>query len=226
MITKLKTAEVFCGTKSASKVFAEHGHKTYTIDNDAQFEPDLRISVLNMFDDHFGRIAEKPDLLWASPPCTAFSVASMGHHWGGGDRGYIPKTPTAKLGVRLAKKTIKLIETSKPRWWFIENPRGVLRNLPFMDEFLKRQGGGSSYGLVLQIRRRPREAHRHLDERDMVEAAQRMPQQASRSSAGLHVHESPSRTSRRQDRDAGHRRSERSRPHTASALRGNTRADA
>ena len=24
----------------------------------------------------------KPDIIWASPPCTCFSVASMGKHWG------------------------------------------------------------------------------------------------------------------------------------------------
>lgn len=70
--------------------------------------------------------------------CTAFSVASMGKHWTGGKKAYIPKTETAKLGMSLAQKTIEIIEHFKkinPNLvWYMENPRGVLRHMPFMKE--------------------------------------------------------------------------------------------
>jgi hypothetical protein len=73
----------------------------------------------------------QPDFIWASPPCTAFSVASMGYHWTGGTRAYIPKTEFAKLSQDLVAHTIGLIKELNPiRGWIVENPRGVLRKLP------------------------------------------------------------------------------------------------
>ena len=74
------------------------------------------------------------DFIWASPPCTAFSVASIGHHWGGGRGAYIPKTESAEMSQRLVAHTRRLIENLNPRLGFIiENPRGVLRKLPILD---------------------------------------------------------------------------------------------
>jgi site-specific DNA-cytosine methylase len=124
----MKTVELFSGTKSFSKVAEKLGHSTYTIDNNKELEPDL---CQNIF------FIEKvdADIIWASPPCTAFSVASIGHHWTGGKGAYIPKTEFAELSQELVKKTIQIIQESKPKYWFIENPRGVLRKMPFMKDF-------------------------------------------------------------------------------------------
>lgn len=66
------------------------------------------------------------------PPCTGFSVASLGHHWTGGKNAYIPRTDTARLGIKLAQKTLDLIRELNPTYWYIENPRGLLRKMPFM----------------------------------------------------------------------------------------------
>ena len=77
----------------------------------------------------------KPDIIWASPPCTAFSVASIGCHWTGGKQAYIPKTEFAKLSQKIVIHTINLIKELNPTYWYIENPRGVLRKMPFMQDF-------------------------------------------------------------------------------------------
>ena len=70
----------------------------------------------------------QPDFIWASPPCTAFSVASIGRHWNT-DR--TPKTELARFNQTLVAHTIKLIKGLKPRkGWLMENPRGMLRTLP------------------------------------------------------------------------------------------------
>lgn len=124
-----KTLELFSGTKSFSKVMAKYGYKTFTIDNDPKLEPDLVASIQDLTIDQF---PYKPDIIWASPPCQAFSVASIGTHWTGGVGAYIPKTEFAKLSQELVLKTIELIKESKPKYWFIENPRGMLRKMPFM----------------------------------------------------------------------------------------------
>lgn len=134
----MRTVELFCGTKSFSKIMYEKGHDTFTVDNDPSFVPTLTASVLDMDD---GMIPYRVELLWASPPCEGFSVASIGANWRGGYRAYIPKSDTARRSIALATRTIEIIEATKPRYWFIENPRGLLRKMPFMEEFLERSGG-------------------------------------------------------------------------------------
>ena len=76
--------------------------------------------------------------MWTSPPCTAFSVASMGKHWNKEDRS--PKTDNAKMGLALLDKTIEVIKLNLKKnpdmVWFIENPRGMMRKV--IDEVFKK----------------------------------------------------------------------------------------
>ena len=132
----MQTIELFSCTKSFSKVAKRRGHSTFTIDNDPCLKPDQVIDILLLK----AKDLPKVDILWASPPCTAFSTASMGRHWGGGFRAYIPISETAVIGQKMVKKTIRIIQQTKPRWWFIENPRCVLRKLPFMLRLQKKLG--------------------------------------------------------------------------------------
>lgn len=128
----MKTVELFCGTKSFSKVAADHGHETFTVDNDLLHNPDLLSDIL--------KVASLPEcwMLWASPPCEGFSVAVIGRNW---NHDYTPKHARAELAMQIAKKTLELIHKTAPRWYFIENPVGMLRKMPFMEEFLAQTGG-------------------------------------------------------------------------------------
>ena len=72
------------------------------------------------------------DFVWASPPCTAFSVASISTHWTGGRQAYIPKTRFAYESIKLVWHTLLLINlVTEPDngHYVMENPRGVLRKL-------------------------------------------------------------------------------------------------
>lgn len=131
----MTTLKLYCGTKSFSKVMAANGHATFTVDNDPRFDADLTADVLTL--DPAG-LPQAPDILWASPPCQGFSVAVIGRNW---NRDYTPKTPSAELAMKLALRTLDLIRILKPRYWFIENPRGMLRKMPFMDAFLAEMNG-------------------------------------------------------------------------------------
>jgi hypothetical protein len=127
------TLELFCGTKSFSKVSEKFGNKTTTIDNDPQFQADITRDILSV---EFP--ANKYDILWASPPCEGFSVASIGHHW---NKDNTPKTDKAALSLKIVERTIEIIKTVNPKYWFIENPRGKLRKL--IDEIIVKELGAA-----------------------------------------------------------------------------------
>ncbi len=127
--------ELFCGTKSISKTFEEHGYESFTIDNDPRHNPDMCEDILKL---ESCCIPFSPSILWASPPCTCFSVASISTHWTGGKKAYIPKTNEAEISIKLVRKVLYLIGELQPDYWFIENPRGVLRKMPFMIELSKK----------------------------------------------------------------------------------------
>lgn len=129
----MKTIELFSGTKSFSKVAASLGHSTFTVDNQPSLEPDWCGDVR----DFPALSGNSPDILWASPPCQGFSVAVIGRNW---NYDYTPKTDSARMAMALAQFTLDFIALVKPQFWFIENPRGMLRKMPWMDEFLKAQG--------------------------------------------------------------------------------------
>jgi len=132
----MKTLELFAGSRSFSKVAENYGFKTYTTDNQDFNNID---QVCDIFDFDIDKMLEefgKPDIIWASPPCTYFSVASIGHHW---NKDHTPKTVEAELGVKIIKKTKSIIKRLAPLYYFVENPRGKLRKLSVVDWFTYRK---------------------------------------------------------------------------------------
>lgn len=119
----MKVLELFCGTKSISKAFQEKGYETVTVDNDPQHNPDICIDIMEFNADHY---KDRIDVIWASPPCTCFSVASIGKHW---TKLRQPKLDAARHSIEIIKKTLEIINIIRPRYVFIENPRGMLRTL-------------------------------------------------------------------------------------------------
>jgi hypothetical protein len=139
--------DFFSGTGSSTQAFKDAGHTVITFELDDFFEA---TEHANVFDLNAADLIAKygqPDFVWASPPCTAFSVASMGHHWGGGIRAYEPKTEAAKISQELVAHTRKLIAELNPtKGWLMENPRGMLRKLPVVAELPRTTVTYCTYG--------------------------------------------------------------------------------
>lgn len=126
----MRTVELFSGTGSFTKVMTEHGHQTWQTDKNNIDHQDLVQDIEIMGASEVPEYWHEPDILWASPPCEGFSVAAIGRNWNQEDRS--PKTESARLAQRLVLHTLRMIEELEPTWWFIENPRGNLRRMPFM----------------------------------------------------------------------------------------------
>lgn len=131
----MKILELFAGSRSIGKAAEELGHEVFSTDIHPFEGIDLVLDVLEIEPNDIPFV---PDMIWASPPCTGFSVAAIGHHWTGGKGAYIPKTDTARLGIKLVEKTLEIIrfyeDMNNSLVWFIENPRGVLRKMPMMEQ--------------------------------------------------------------------------------------------
>jgi len=139
----MKVLELFSGTESFSKVAKERGHEVFTIDNNPDFNPDLCKDIMELTVDD---IPFKPDIIWASPPCQKFSVASIYRHWTDGK----PKHDGTWESLMVVAKTISLILSLKPRFWIIENPRGMLRKQPMMINLKRNTVTYCKYGLEYQ----------------------------------------------------------------------------
>jgi hypothetical protein len=123
----VRVLELFAGSRSVGNAAESIGFDVFSSDI-APFERiDYAVDILSF---NVSKVPFRPDIIWASPPCTGFSVAAIGHHWTGGAGAYIPRTDTARLGIEIVKKTIEIINHFQPKFWFIENPRGILRKLP------------------------------------------------------------------------------------------------
>ncbi len=136
--------DFFAGTGSSTQAFSDRGHRVIRFELDEQFQADEHVDVasLNAYDliARYGR----PDFVWASPPCTAFSVASIGRHWYEPGK---PKTDAARYAQELVASTVSLIDDLKPSLgWLMENPRGMLRKLPVVAHLARQTVTYCTYG--------------------------------------------------------------------------------
>ena len=131
----MKVLELFAGTRSIGKAFEDDGHEVYSVEWDKNFENiDLYADILTVTAqdilDKFGH----PDVIWASPDCTTFSIAAISHHRKKNiETGNLdPVSDYAKFCDKVDRHVLDLIADLKPKYWFIENPRGGMRKMVWM----------------------------------------------------------------------------------------------
>lgn len=116
----INTVELFCGSKSFSKVRKKLWDSIFTVDIEKKYKPVL---VKNILDLQKEDLPQNINVLWLSPPCTTFSVASAWKYWENNK----PKNKEARIWLKILEKSIRLISEINPYYWYLENPRGKMR---------------------------------------------------------------------------------------------------
>ena len=130
----MKVLELFAGTRSIGKAFEEKGHEVFSVEWDKSFENiDLYKDIYELSAKEILNKFGKPDVIWASPDCSSYSIAAISHHRKREENGNLaPVSEYAKFCDRVNQHTLNLIMTLSPKYWFIENPRGGMRKMDFM----------------------------------------------------------------------------------------------
>ncbi len=135
--------ELFAGSRCIGKEAELLGHNVFSVDWKEYEGINLAIDVEYMWPSDVPFI---PDAVWASPDCTTYTIAAISTHRNGVE----PKSEYAKKCDRVNKHFLFLIEywlRKNPNMvFFIENPRGMMRKMPFMQEFKRHTVWYCTYG--------------------------------------------------------------------------------
>ena len=139
----MNVLELFAGSRSIGKVGDKLGMNVFSVDWEKYDDIDLCIDVAKLKKEDIPFI---PDFVWASPDCTTYSIAAISTHRNNTE----PKSEYAKKCDTTNQHFISLIkewlEINPDMVFFIENPRGMLRKMPWMQEFKRHTIWYCQYG--------------------------------------------------------------------------------
>jgi hypothetical protein len=116
--------DLFAGLGGFSAAFADSDRwDVTTVEINGEFDPDIEADIFDLrpsdFDQDF-------DVILASPPCTAFSMAASGTHINSDGE---PVSDWGADSIALTKHTVGLISGLNAKYSFIENPMGGMRGI-------------------------------------------------------------------------------------------------
>jgi len=129
--------ELFCGTKSVGKIFEADGYEVVSLDYNPEFDATHTADILTW--DYKQYPSDYFDVIWASPDCTTWSLATGGKYrskieiYGKQNERY----EKSVIGNKMVCRVIEILKYFKPKSWFIENPRGLMCHFPPLIDFIK-----------------------------------------------------------------------------------------
>lgn len=121
--------DLFSGNGGASSAMRnDNKWEVITLDIDSKFGPDIVADIRDMTPDDFRKYGDI-DLIWASPPCTRFSIAQQPSSFYYSGKTIMPYYGDSVEAIDIVYHTLWLIGHTNPRYWFLENPRGWLRKI-------------------------------------------------------------------------------------------------
>lgn len=128
-----KILELFAGSRSIGKEAEKYGHNVFSVDREP-FECIDHVGDIGKL--NIGDVPFIPDVVWASPDCTTYSIAACSTHR---NKDKTPKSDYAIKCDEVNQHWISLIdkwiELNPNLIFFIENPRGNLRHMSWMQRF-------------------------------------------------------------------------------------------
>ena len=129
--------ELFCGTKSVGKVFEIEGYEVISLDFNKKFNATHTEDILTW--DYKQYPSNCFDVIWASPDCTTWSLATGGKYRTkasiyGLNNQYQEKSTMAN---NMVLRVIEILKYFQPKSWFMENPRALLQYFPPLTEFIE-----------------------------------------------------------------------------------------
>ncbi|MBC1548273.1 DNA cytosine methyltransferase, partial [Listeria sp. FSL L7-1435] len=123
----MKVLELFAGTRSIGKAFEENGHEVFSVEWDKSHKNiDWYQDISQITADDVLMRFGKPDIIWASPDCTTYSIAAISHHRVKDVSGnLLANSEYAKQCDITNKHVLELIKSLEPTYFFIENPRSI-----------------------------------------------------------------------------------------------------
>ena len=142
----LKCLELWAG--DGTGLAAATNAQITTIDIDPIFQPTICKDILDVSLTEIRETMnldpkERPFFIWASPDCSVYSTAgfSAGHYKDG-----VPNTDKADYMQKRHIYTLYLIEELNPHYFVIENPRALLRKMPWMQDLWRETVSYCQYG--------------------------------------------------------------------------------
>ena len=136
--------ELFAGSRSIGNEAEKQGLNVFSVDWTAYENIDLSIDIGELRKEDVPFV---PDVVWASPDCATYSIAGIRFHRINTIEpisDYAKKCDEVNIHfLRLIKQWLK---TNPNMIFFIENPRGMLRKMPFMQEFRRHTVWYCQYG--------------------------------------------------------------------------------
>ena len=137
----MEVLDLFCGTKSLKPIVIEKGWKYTGLDIEEKFNPEICIDFLDW--DYKNFVA--PDILWASPDCSVYSMASGSKSF---NKDREPVSDKAKLHLKILDKLKKVInyylEQNPNLIYYVENP--TARMVWFMTDYPRYNISYCKYG--------------------------------------------------------------------------------
>ena len=168
----MKVLELFAGTRSIGRAFEARWHEVYSVEWDKSFgNIDLYEDILKVQYTDILREFGRPDVIWASPDCSSYSIAAISHHRRKDDHGNLtPVSEYAKFCDRVNQHVLCLMLALSPRYWFIENPRGGAAQNGFHERV------AALHDHILPVRRYEDETDRYMVESSEPAVFAAMPQ--------------------------------------------------
>lgn len=118
-----KVLELFAGTRSIGKAFEAKGHEVYSVEWNKDFDNiNLYADIMTVTAEQIIKEFGRPDIIWASPDCTTYSVAAISKHREKEPNGNLrPKTEYATFCDMVNNHVVNLIKELNPKYWFIKN---------------------------------------------------------------------------------------------------------